>query len=66
MVPRKHNKYHRRHWILEEVIWNFLLIVTKVGFRISLMIRSGLFFKLKLQTHATSWHHYRSLSMLGS
>ena len=34
IVPKDYNKQHRRHWILEEVIWNFLLVVTKVGFRI--------------------------------
>lgn len=33
MVPKEYNKQHRRHWILKEVIWNFLLTVTKVGFK---------------------------------
>lgn len=34
MVPEDYNKQHRRHWILKEVIWNFLLTVTKVSIRI--------------------------------
>lgn len=66
MVPEEYNKQHRRHWILKEVIWNFLLTVTKVSIRIQLMIRSGLFFKVKLlHTHAISSHSHRSVSMLG-
>lgn len=34
IVPEKYDKQHRRHWILEEMIWHFPLMMSKVGFRI--------------------------------